>query len=41
VQYQAFMKGLRAIVPYPGSGAYELWLARFKVPIDLVRLWWS
>ena len=38
VQYQAYMKGLRQIVPYP-QGAYELWLARFKVPFDLVA-WW-
>ncbi|MGH9371936.1 MAG: hypothetical protein ACRD15_10440, partial [Vicinamibacterales bacterium] len=38
VQYQAFMKGLRDIVPYPG-GAYGLGLARFVVPFDLVE-WW-
>jgi len=40
VQYQAFMKGLRAIVPYP-STAYGLWLARFRVPFDLVAWWWN
>jgi hypothetical protein len=39
LQYQAFMHGLRAIVPYP-KGAYELWLARFVVPFDLLR-WWT
>lgn len=38
VQYQAFMKGLRDVVPYP-QGAYELWLARFRVPFDLIS-WW-
>jgi hypothetical protein len=39
VQYQAFMKGLRTVVPYP-DGAYELWLARFRVPFDLLAWWW-
>jgi hypothetical protein len=39
VQYQTFMKGLRSVAPYP-QGAYELWLARFKVPFDLLTLWW-
>ena len=38
VQYQAYMKGLRHVVPYPG-GAYELWFARFRVPFDLLA-WW-
>ena len=38
LQYQAFMKGLRDIVPYP-QGWYELWFARFRVPIDLLS-WW-
>jgi len=38
LQYQAFMKGLRDIAPYP-QGWYELWLARFRVPVDLA-LWW-
>jgi hypothetical protein len=39
VQYQAFMHGLREVVPYP-RGAYELWLARFVVPYDLAAYWW-
>jgi len=38
LQYQAFMHGLRTVAPYP-RGAYELWLARFVVPFDLLR-WW-
>jgi hypothetical protein len=38
VQYQTFMHGLRDVAPYPG-GAYNLWLARFVVPIDLLRRW--
>ncbi len=38
VQYQAFMHGLRDVVPYP-RGAYNLWVARFVVPFDLVREW--
>ena len=38
VQYQAFMHGLRDVAPYP-RGAYNLWLARFVVPIDLVKKW--
>ena len=38
VQYQAYMKGLHDIVPYP-RGIYELWLARFKAPFDLLA-WW-
>ena len=40
VQYQAFMKGLRDVVPYP-RGASELWLARFRVPFDLLAWWWN
>lgn len=39
LQYQTFMKGLRALAPYP-QGAYDLWLARFKVPFDLLAWWW-
>lgn len=35
VQYQAFMHGFRHIVPYP-KGAFDLWLARFRVPFDLI-----
>ena len=38
VQYQAYMKGLQNVVPYP-RGAYELWVARFRVPFDLLA-WW-
>jgi hypothetical protein len=40
VQYQAFMHGLRDVVPYP-RGAYNLWLARFEAPFDLARWWWA
>lgn len=39
LQYQAFMHGLRAIVPYPDD-AYGLFVARFIVPFSLVRQWW-
>ena len=39
VQYQAFMHGLRDVAPYP-RGAFNLWLARFVVPFDLIA-WWS
>lgn len=38
LQYQTFMHGLRDVAPYP-RGAYELWLARFVVPFDLLRRW--
>jgi hypothetical protein len=38
LQYQAFMHGLRNVVPYPQAG-YDLFLARFVVPFDLLR-WW-
>jgi hypothetical protein len=40
VQYQAFMHGLRDVVPYP-RGAFNLWLARFVVPFDLLARWWG
>jgi hypothetical protein len=40
VQYQAFMHGLGHVAPYP-RGVYNLWLARFTVPYDLVRYWLS
>jgi hypothetical protein len=40
VQYQAFMHGLRDVAPYPGN-PFNLWVARFLVPIDLVRRWLS
>jgi hypothetical protein len=38
VQYQTFMHGLRDLSPYP-RGAFNLWLARFVVPFDLIA-WW-
>ena len=38
VQYQTFMHGARDIAPYP-RGIYGLWLARFRVPIDLAHRW--
>jgi hypothetical protein len=40
IQYQAFMRGLRQIVPYP-SGLDGLYLARFRAPIDLLHWWLS
>ena len=36
LQYQAFMHGLRAVVPYP-RGVVDLWFWRFRVPFDLLR----
>lgn len=39
LQYQAFMHGLRQVVPYP-RGFVDLWLWRFRVPFDLAA-WWS
>jgi hypothetical protein len=39
VQYQAFMHGLRDVVPYP-RGADGMWLARFRAPLDLIA-WWA
>jgi len=39
VQYQAFIKGLRDLAPYP-HGFYAMWIARFVVPFRLAaRLW--
>lgn len=38
LQYQAFMHGLRHVVPYP-RGFVDLWLWRFCAPFDLLR-WW-
>ena len=38
LQYQAFMHGLRHVVPYP-RGFVDLWLWRFRAPFDLLR-WW-
>jgi hypothetical protein len=40
LQYQAFMHGLRNVVPYPQAG-YDLFFARFVVPFDLLRWWLS
>ena len=40
LQYQTFMHGLRTLAPYP-KGGYDLWLARFVVPFDLLRWWLS
>lgn len=37
VQYQAFMKGLRDLAPYPEG--VNLWLARFAVPFRLLGHW--
>ena len=39
LQYQAFMHGLRDVVPYP-RGAYNLWRARGGAPPDQARWWW-
>lgn len=39
VQYQAFMHGLRNVVPYP-RGVYGLWFARFEAPFDILMWWW-
>ena len=38
IQYQAFMHGLRSVVPYP-EGFVNLWLWRFRAPFDLIA-WW-
>jgi hypothetical protein len=38
VQYQAFMKGLRDVAPYP-RGFVDLWLTRFVVPFRLLARW--
>jgi len=40
LQYQTFMHGLRTLAPYP-TGGYDLWLARFVVPFDLLRWFFS
>jgi hypothetical protein len=39
LQYQLFMHGLRDLAPYP-SGWYGLLVARFVVPVDLLRALW-
>jgi hypothetical protein len=36
LQYQAFMHGLRHVVPYP-RGFVDLWLWRVRVPFDLLK----
>jgi hypothetical protein len=38
LQYQAFMHGLRQVAPYP-RGVVDLWLWRFRGPLEIVR-WW-
>jgi hypothetical protein len=38
VQYQAYMHRLLPDVPYP-RGFADLWLARFRVPFELVAAW--
>lgn len=38
VQYQVFMHRLIAGVPYP-RGFTDLWLTRFRVPLDLAMAW--
>jgi hypothetical protein len=40
LQYLAFMRGLRHVVPYP-SGLDGLYLARFRAPLDLFHWWLS
>jgi len=40
LQYELFMKGLERIAPYP-HGWFDMWLARFMVPIRLVGEWLS
>lgn len=39
VQYQAFIKGLRDLAPYP-RGFYAMWIARFVVPFRLAAKLW-
>jgi hypothetical protein len=38
LQYQAFMRNLRDVAPYPDT-AFNLWVARFIVPVDLIEYW--
>jgi hypothetical protein len=38
VQYEAFMKGLTTLAPYP-RGWFDMWLARFIVPFRLLASW--
>lgn len=39
LQYQLCLKGLAAIAPYP-RGGFDMWVARFAVPLRLLA-WWS
>jgi hypothetical protein len=39
LQYQLFMKGLTDVAPYP-SGWFDMWVARFVVPVRLLA-WWQ
>jgi hypothetical protein len=38
VQYEAFMKGLTTLAPYP-RGWFDMWVARFVVPFRLLASW--
>jgi hypothetical protein len=38
LQYQLFMKGLDELAPYP-RGVFDMWVARFVVPVRLI-VWW-
>jgi hypothetical protein len=40
LQYQAFLKGLQQIAPYP-RGLHGLWIARFTTPVRLVAWLWA
>jgi hypothetical protein len=40
LQYQVFMKGFPEIAPYP-SGGFDMWAARFLVPVRLVGRWFA
>jgi hypothetical protein len=39
LQYQLALKGLYAISPYP-DGFFDMWVARFLVPLRLLA-WWT
>jgi len=39
LQYQLALKGLYALSPYP-NGFFDMWVARFLVPLRLVA-WWT
>lgn len=38
LQYEAFMKGLRTVAPYPRAW-FDMWVVRFLVPFRLLH-WW-